>query len=235
MKKLAFAALLCGGLAQLGAGCVSETQDVTGDIDVTWNLLTGDENTPTGCPAGATTMAIVTQDEVGNEIVDLFDCELQAGTLVRDPGTYVIYAWLTDEATNAQYAYSLSDEVLVVTGGVEAVNFNISIDRGSFYFDWVINYAGAPSDCAAQPVGDVTITSTLVGGEGTLYDDTAPCDQYALTTRGLPAPGQYTLSIQLLDPTNQAAIYTAPAIDNELSWGNDFVGLGTIELDAAGN
>ena len=117
MKKLVFAALLCGGIAQLGTGCIITSSDddpnviYDGTISASWVLVSGDGNTPVGCPDGATTMEVITEDLTGYQIVDKFDCALGGGLIDREPGTYDIWTRLADDTSVFTYAQSLTDVV----------------------------------------------------------------------------------------------------------------------------
>lgn len=243
MKKLVFAALLCGGIAQLGTGCIIvsddeeppiEPVDDMGYINASWYLVSGDNEDPANCPEGATTIEVITQDGNGDQIIDQFDCIDGQGTISRYPGTYLTWVRLTDDSAVYDYAMSVSRDVVVEAGYEVPEDFTFSVDRGSFFFNWALLYAGESTDCASEDIGDVAVTSTLVGGNGTGYDDTAPCEDYQLTTGGMPL-GDYVLSVALLDSANSGAIYYAEEIEDSLLYGNHFKDLGTIQLDAAGN
>jgi hypothetical protein len=239
MKKLVFAALLCGGIAQMGTGCVITSGDddpnvvYDGTISASWFLVAGDANSPTGCPEGATTMEVITEDAGGFQIVDKFYCADGSGIIEREPGTYDIWTRLTDDTSTFDYAMSTSVQVSVEQGVDTPADFTFSIDRGSFYFGWEIAYAGEASDCNDPAIGDLAVTTTLVGTD-ILYDDPATCDNYNFTVPGLPL-GDYVVSVSLLDPANELAVYVADPVEASIDYGNHFNDLGIYILDAAGN
>lgn len=243
VKKLVFAALLCGSIAQLGTGCIITTSNdpdpILPDpdpttISATWNFLSGDDNAAVACPGYATTIELITQDSYGDQIVDQFDCTKDLVAVERDPGTYDVWVRLTDDTYVPTFAQSLSTVQTLAEGYDTPIDFAVSIDRGSFYFSWEIVDNGNTSDCNAIGIGNVGVTSTLVDDANTWYDEEADCAAYEYTTAGMVL-GTYTVSISLLDTTNEAAVYVADPVEETLRWGNDFVGLGNFVLDAAGN
>lgn len=241
MKKLVFAALLCGGIAQLGTGCIITSSGpddpiyYDGTISASWNLVSGDANTLVGCPDGATTIEVITENVAnGNQIVDQFDCINGGGVIERAPGTYDIWTRLTDDTALLTYAQSTLITVSVEAGVDTPADFTFSIDRGSFYLTWDIAYAGDPTGCDIADIGDVSVTSTVVGDPGTFYDDVAPCAQYEFTTPGLPLDS-YVVSVALLDAANEFAVYVADPVEADIEYGNHFNDLGNFTLDAAGN
>jgi hypothetical protein len=241
MKKLVFAALLCGGIAQLGTGCIITSSDpdepiyYDGTISASWTLVSGDANVQVGCPDGATTIEVVTENvDTGNQIVDQFDCVDGGGVIERAPGTYDIWTRLTDDTALLTYAQSTLVTVSVEAGVDTPADFTFSIDRGSFYLTWDITDAGNPAGCDIADIGDVSVTSTVVGDPGTFYDDVTPCAQYEFTTPGLPLDS-YVVSVALLDAANELAVYVADPVEADIEYGNHFNDLGNFTLDAAGN
>jgi hypothetical protein len=239
MKKLVFAALLCGGVAQMGTGCVITSGDddpnvviYDGTITASWFLVAGDGNDPVYCPDG-TTMEVITVDSRGDQIVDKFYCTDGGGIIERAPGVYEVWTRLTDDTSTLTYAMSTSVQVSVEQGIDSPIEFEFSLDRGSFYFSWEIDYDGQPSDCTEPGIGDVAVTMTLVG-PNTLFAEEAACNAYSVTTLGVPL-GDYVVSVALLDEFNELAIYTAEDVEASIEYGNHFNDLGLFILDAAGN
>jgi hypothetical protein len=242
VKKLVFAALLCGGIAQLGTGCIITTNEpdpILPDpdpttISATWQFLSGDGNDPVLCPGYATTVELITEDSFGDQIVDQFECGKELVAVERNPGTYDVWVRLTDDTHVPTYAQSLSAVVALDEGYDTPIDFVVSIDRASFFFSWEITDNAAAADCDVLGIGNVAVTSTLVGDGSTAYDEEATCAYYEYTTEGMVL-GTYTVSIALLDTENAGAVYVADSVEETLRWGNDFVNLGNFVLDAAGN
>lgn len=245
MKKLVFAALLCGGIAQMGTGCIITSDEPIapppppppiedGTISASWTLVSGDANAVVGCPDGATTIEVITEDVADNQIVDKFYCTDGGGVIEREPGVYDIWTRLTDDTSVLTYAQSTLTTVTVEEGIDTPADFTFSIDRGSFYLTWNITDAGDPAGCDVSGIGDVSVTSTVVGDPGTFYDDIAPCEQYEFTTPGLPLDS-YVVSVALLDAVNELAVYVAEPVEADIEYGNHFNDLGDFTLDAAGN
>ena len=99
MRKLVFVSLFSLSAMQLG-GCIiradDDDDDDFGAFDVTWNL-------DPGCPAGATTAQLVSQEvdidgnAIGSPIEDLFNCEDGGGTTADLPlGDYDVRAVTTE-------------------------------------------------------------------------------------------------------------------------------------------
>jgi hypothetical protein len=237
MKKLAFAALLCGGIAQMGTGCVITSDDpiviYDGTITASWSLVAGDANTPEYCPDG-TTMEVITEDASGYQIIDKFYCADGGGVIERAPGVYDVWTRLTDDTSFFTYAMSTSVQVGVEQGADRPIEFTFSVDRGSFYFGWEIVYGNELSDCNEPGIGNLGVATTVVNDPNTFYDDEAFCDDYRFTVPGLPL-GDYVVSVALLDENDNLAVYTAEPVEASIEYGNHFNDLGIFILDAAGN
>lgn len=233
MKNLVLTAMLCAGTASLGTGCVIvDGGDPANTITASWTLVSGDANTPVGCPPGADTIALTSQDSFGTVVVDLFDCADGIGTSGNLPAdNYLVWLELTDFSGEVLYAKSLSEEVTVFEDGDSTVSFEFSIDRGAFYMAWDVYEGGVQSSCENVGATEFSLTYTDINNE--LYDeDRFPCTAYAGTTAGLPAPAIWTMSPALLDPS-ELAIAVGDPITDELEYGNHYKDLGLIILDTA--
>jgi hypothetical protein len=234
MKNLVLTALLCTGTASLATGCiiVDGGGDSPNTITASWNLVSGDANTPTGCPAGADTIALISEDSFGGLVTDLFDCADGIGTTSDMPAdNYTVWLELTDFGGEVTYAKSLSEVVTVFEDGDSSVGFEFSIDRGAFYMAWEVYESGAPSSC--ENVGATQFSLTITDANNELYaDDPFPCSQYEGTTAGLPAPAPWTMSPAIIDDT-QLALAVGDTISDALQYGNEYRDLGLIILDTA--
>ena len=233
MKNLVLTALLCTGAASMATGCIIvDGGDPANTITASWNLVSGDDNAPTGCPAGADTIAMISEDSFGTRTTDLFDCADGIGTSGDLPAdNYTVWLQLTDFSGQSLYAQSLSTDLTVFEDGDTSVGFEFSIDRGAFYMAWDVYEAGVQSSC--ENVGATQFSLTITDANNELYaDDTFPCNEYAGTTAGLPAPAPWVLSPAIIDDT-QLALAVGDTISDELQYGNEFRDLGTIILDTA--
>ena len=229
MKNLVFAALCCAGLAQFATGCVVVEPST---ITATWSLVSGDNNAPTDCPAGATTIGMVSLGANDQLFVDLFDCEAGAGTTADMPvGAYYTYLNLQDDSGNILYAQSRGTDVTVFEEGDSPLTFEFSIDRGEFGVSWIIADGGVASDCDSVLATEFVLDHTDANGD--LYaSDHFPCTDLAGVTPVIPL-GDWTVSPSIIDDT-QLAIAVGDPIDASIEYGNHFVQLGTVILDVQG-
>lgn len=211
-----------------------DCQEVDGTITASWTLVSGDNNDPAACPAGATTVALISQDSLGEQTTDLFDCAAGGGTtapLVAD--NYLAWIQVTDDTGAVLYAQSLSTDVPVAPGADTPVTFEVSLDRGSFTLAWEIQEAGAPSDCATVGGTTVSLVSTDINTD--FWEDRWDCPDGGGSSAGL-ALGTYTESVSLLDnpdPNVGLAIAVADAVEASLDYGNHYYDLGLFILDTA--
>jgi hypothetical protein len=214
-------------------GSIPDGPLTSSTITVSWSLVAGDANSPTGCPE-ETTIEVITEGASGLQIIDLFNCTDGGGIIEREPGVYTSWIRLTDDSGVIVYAMSTSTQVTVEQGADTPVAFTFPIDRGSFYLGWEITYDGAPSDCSEPGIGAVEVITTLVSDPNTWYDDHTLCNAYRATLPGRPL-GEYVVSVALLDVANEQAVYVADPVEASIVYGNHLNDLGTFVLDAAGN
>lgn len=232
MKRLMLITALC---AHASAACVVTSDDPDSRLQVTWNLVAGDDNAPSSCPPGIT-VAVVAEpigdgDDTfgdGDEILDLFDCPVRSGWTDPLPsGRYVIWVDLHDR-TDQLVAQSSARELLLGVGEQRALDYEISLDRGSFALTWSISEGTRSSSCAEVNAGEVRIASTLVRPDGTSYDDFFACTDGQAITPGLPL-GEYRVAVSLVDGA-RASLHAPLVIDAALEFGNAFVDLGSIDF-----
>ncbi|WP_428264403.1 hypothetical protein [Haliangium sp.] len=228
---------ICICITLLSAGCVVTAADEDSRVQVSWGLVSGDANSPVGCPPYVTTVAVVSEpvDDGdgqlgdGDEVYDLFDCRDGAGSIdVLAPGQYDIWVDLLDQDGYlvAQSGYQRLD---LDIGDERALGFDISLDRGSFGLTWSLTDGERALGCREVKAERVWVASTLLGSDGTSYDDMFTCVDGQAVTPGLPL-GDYRVSVNLLD--QQGEPMQAPVIlEDSLEIGNDFKDLGHFEFD----
>lgn len=236
MKKLVIPALLLGALQSTGcifvAGDDDGGDDVApgdeGNIAASWELVAGDQNTPSGCPAGATTAAIIAQRSGdATPFRDLYNCEDGSGTATDLPlGDYTIWVEITDDNGTTLYARSEAvNATLDLAGETVTANFEINVDHG--YFDVSYEFPTA-TDCTDPDQDGVSVLSTLSGTtEG--YDDVFLCTDglapNVATTAPLPI-GDYTVVVALIDGVG-AVLAESDPIQDSIDFGHEFEWLGT--------
>jgi hypothetical protein len=194
-------------------------------------------NSVLGCPTGYDTAALVNQpidvngNDVGQPIIDLFDCAAGAGTSASLPATtYLTWVQITDHSGANVYAKSVP-ATLDVTDVDLTYNTDILDDGGYFAFAWNLTRGGAPTTCSAEGVegsqSGVELTATVSGGTQAATDQ-FNCDDGQGVTSGFPA-GNYTVSIDAF--VGATAAGTAPAINSSIQDRNAVTNLGTVNID----
>jgi hypothetical protein len=113
-------------------------------------------------------------------------------------------------------------------GEQRALSYEISLDRGSFGLTWTIADDGRSARCADVNAGEVRVASTLVGPDGTTYDDFFSCIDGEAITPGLVL-GDYRVGVTLVDGA-RASLHQPLLIEASLDFGNAFVDLGSVEF-----
>jgi hypothetical protein len=233
MKRLMFITALC---AHASAACVVTSDDPDSRLQVTWNLVAGDDNAPSACPPGVVTATVVAEplsdgDDTfgdGDEILDIFDCAVRSGWTDPLPsGRYLIWVDIYDRAEQL-VAQSGAQELILGVGEQRALEYEISLDRGSFALTWSISDGVRGASCAEVNAGEVRVASTLVRPDGTSYDDFFPCTDGQAITPGL-ALGEYRVAVSLVDGA-RASLHAPLVIEAALEFGNAFVDLGSIDF-----
>lgn len=246
MKKLVLSAMLVGGLAHLATGCVingGDPVDEFGGTEISWELLTGDNDDLAFCPGDASTMLVHYGDHTdpANVIIDVTEEFFCADGSVGDspnvalsgdlvPGIYDVWLELLDLDGNT-YAVSFIQESVAIDAGLNTVlSFAFTVDRGYFYADWNLTLDGldvvACEDAGASYFaldGTYIPTSDLVPNEFV-------CNDFYGETRNLPL-GEWTFVPSVLD-IDRGLIEMGDSIDNNfLDYGNQFASLGIFVFD----
>jgi len=241
MKKLVWSSFVLAATSQaMGCILVSDDDD-TGSVSVSWSPLTVDSNgneVAATCPEGATTAIIYAlPDGSSDPYEDWVDCGDGAGTARDLPeGPYQVWVRLTDSTRVNRFAESGSALVDVVAGETSTVpRLDIFVDHAFYTVAWRLLGGGVEAGCAnVVGAGDVAIDAT--DGGGGLYDHLVPCEDgqggFEAATKPLPINDNYTVSVQLMNAENSAAISEAAVVsDTEtLSYGNQFSSLGTVDV-----
>ena len=252
MKKLILSALVIGAVSQ-AAGCIIVADDdQTGDAQVTWDLLSADQNgnsIPASCPSGATTAKIFALPDgaaAGDAYIDKYDCAAGGGLAADLPdGRYLVWVALTDTSENTLFAQSGSLVTDIVAGATTPVNHDIFVDHAFYQLSWTLNPTGGGSVNCSQVVGQdgVSVLTTVAGGAN-FIDSILDCEEglapASTITTPIPSapsdanPGaQYTIAVSLLNQQQQSigdAPTVAPSPDRALNYGNEFQDLGTLAI-----
>jgi hypothetical protein len=247
MKKLILSALVIGAASQ-AAGCIIVSDDDdTGDAQVTWSLLSADQNgnaIAAGCPSGATSAIVYALPDgapAGDAYIDKYDCAAGGGRAADLPaGRYLVWVRLTDTSENTLFAESGSLITDIATNAVTPVSHSIFVDHAFYQLSWRLNPPGGSNFSCSQVVGENGVSIVATTGGGGPLDEIADCESGispAVHTM-LPLPSnlngqQYTMSITLLNGQDQV-IGSAPTIpasaDRALDYGNEYEDLGTVDI-----
>lgn len=247
MKKLILSALVIGAATQ-AAGCIIVTDDDhTGDAQVTWDLLSADQNgnpIAAGCPSGATTAVVYALPDgapAGDAYIDKYDCVAGAGRAADLPeGRYLVWVRLTDTSENTLFAESGSLITDIVDGGVTPVNHDIFVDHAFYQLSWTLTPTAGGSVNCSQVVGEDGVSILATNSGGGFIDTIVDCEEgygtNSTITDPLPsnlAGAQYTIAVSLLNAAQQS-IGDAPTIpaslDRALDYGNEYQDLGTVDI-----
>jgi hypothetical protein len=231
---------LIAAVVSQAAGCIiSSSDDTSSDAFITasWHLKNVD-NTVTPCPSGFDTAALYSQEvdstghNVGQPIIDLFDCSAGTGrSSGLPPSTYYSYVAITDHTNANQYAQSV--EALVdVTNSDKTIDATILNDGGYFQLAWGLtkHSNGAPITCAdVAGISGVDALSTDVSDSSNSASDTFNCeDMTGITSPFLAAT--YTISVSALD-ASMAQISDSLVLTNKvIQPQNQVTNLGTVNI-----
>jgi len=221
-----------------GDGCTACTLDTGGGAHVgaTWQIKNVAGATQ-GCPSGFDTAALINQpvdangNNVGQPIIDLFDCVAGAGTSAELPATsYKTWVQITDHAGTNVYAKSVP-ALLDVTTTDLTYNTDILTDGGYFSFAWVLTQGGTQVTCSQAGVtgtaSGVELTATVSGG-GAAADDQFTCEDGYGVTSGYAA-GDYTIHIDAF--TSAGALGSGADIaTSTIQPQNQVTNLGTVNV-----
>lgn len=238
MKNLVLSALLFAGLTQ-AAGCIIEDNGDgdTGDVDVSWALLSSDASgnpIASACPPGADTIQINAQR--GNDIpfTDKYLCSAPGGIADRlEPGRYAVWITITDTAGTTKFAESGAYLVDVVGGGVTPVDIDIFTDRAFFQAGWSLT--GRATTCAAAGADHMSVLATVTGGSNGFDDDSQRCvdgegGNTVLTQLPVPIGTTYTVVVAALNSAGLSIGDSAPLTNRPLDYGNKYENLGIVNV-----
>jgi hypothetical protein len=234
MKNFALASLLAGSVSVLGAGCKVVSYD-DGVIHAEVVLSNAGPGALGECQQ-FDAIRIITEDEFGDQTVDLHNCdETDVHSSLLAGGDYTI--WLDyvyeEDATDAIPASVIGTTGtldLTVDGDVD-VAANIELDHGFLSAAWFLeDDGGNPLDCAdVAGQNGIGILATLAGateGVDTLLD----CTDAA----GFTAPlelGTHEVEVTLIDGSSPPlALGASEIIDATIENGNEYVDIGDVTV-----
>jgi hypothetical protein len=220
-------------------GCTNCTIDAaTAHVGATWQIKDV-AGTAQPCPSGFDTAALVNQlvdssgANMGQPILDLFDCTAGAGTSATLPAhAYKTWVQITDHSGASVYARSVPATLDVTTTDL-TYNTDILTDGGYFSLSWILQGAVSNNQLTCTQAGvtgsssGVETVATLASSSNAVTDQFTCDDGYGVTS-GLPA-GTYTVSIDAF--TSGGAVGTAPTLTNQtITAPNNVTSLGTITI-----
>ena len=235
MKKLFFASLLCGTMAQAGTGCVVVTEEdpvVEGVFDVQWILTEGPTDDPgAGCGDGVTAEIVAKDTFSGEEYSTIYDCEDGGGqTGLLPAGEYDVWVNIfngPDIFNDALIAQAVDPQRATIDVDGSVVLLDFEFPAGAYIgLTWSVDDGlGEGAQCEDLNADGVSVLATLVGTD-TAFDDIYNCSDYAATTPQLLV-GEYFVTVNLLD--GQESLNEATTEDNFfLEFGNQLYDLGNF-------
>ncbi len=187
--------------------------EATGAFDVSWDP---DPN----CPDGATTAQVVSVDDTGAEVVDLYWCEDFAGlTGPLALGSYDVFVNLTDTDELGLFAQSFIEQAeLAALDDVAVLDFAFPADVAFLGAGWTVM-----PDCQAAGIAAVELHDEVRGVLGG-----AACDAGALVLE--LELGAYKVHLQGLASDGESVVATSPVLSTELEFGNQLAELDGFEL-----
>ena len=190
------------------------------------------------CPPTYDTAALYSQEidvnynNVGNPVIDLFDCSAFTGvTAALAPTTF--YSWVAIETHDGSMTYASTVAAYVdLTTSDKSFNATIYDDGGYFELAWTLvgGTSGTPLHCSDVTAihGVESVSTDTASGSQAIVDKFNCTDHYGVTAV-LPE-GDYTISVDAFD-SNNASIGTAPAIPTSTIQGpNKVTNLGTVTI-----
>ncbi|ACY12779.1 hypothetical protein [Haliangium ochraceum] len=232
---MSLAAMSLAAMSLAGSGCVVVTDMADEDdsrLSITWGLQAGDDNAPAACPPGAT-VAVISEplDDGdyglgdGDEIYDLYDCVDRAGvTGPLPPGSYDVWIDVIDESGERLLAQSNFETATLGFGELRALDYDISLDRGSFYVTWELADDVRALSCAEASAGELRVDSRPELAPGASFEDFFSCSDGQALTPGLPL-GDYRVVLGLVDDKRES-VAAPEVLDGAIEFGNAFVDLG---------
>jgi|GEM_PF-2763677 len=242
MKNLVLSALLFVGLLP-ATGCIISsgddvTGDDTGDVAVSWQLLSSDaagNPVASQCPTGADTIEIFAQRGNDTPFSDKFLCTDDGGiATLLPPAQYAVWIQITDHNGTVKFAESAAQLVNVGAGGTSNVAIDIFTDRAFFQASWVLT--GRANSCAAAGADKVSILATVSGGANGFDDDKSNCvdgegnSKSVLTTTPVPIGEAYTVVVAALNTSGESIGDSAALPNRQLTYGNQYDDLGVVTI-----
>ena len=205
-----------------------------GYFAVSWFLRSGDANELVSCPDDHT-IQVVSIEQSGSQLVDLFDCvggsNSSSSGLTNDlpDGTYSIYINLMSPDDELVAQSALVEDVVLDGNriGVVDLDFEFSIDRGSFGLTWTLTEGDVERTCSEVSADKVAVNSIIVGTNQAFDDNFACADGQAITPT-LPI-GSYTIAVSLHD--GETLLDESLERQADIEFGNHFHDLGNFQFD----
>jgi len=236
MKKLVFAALMLGGLAQ-ATGCIITSDDDDDDVstaqfDVHWTLTEGTSDTTAACADyGIDTIQVVSEPTSGSQYIDLYDCTDGYNSTAPLPlGDYTVWVNALD-SSDAMVAQSNSEAATLDLGGeLVTLNYDFPVDGGFFALTWnLVDSSDNALTCADVYSGGVGVLSTIVGTSDA-YDDTFNCEAGQGVTDKVDI-ANYTVVVDILDEaTPPGSLGSSEPRTVSIDYGNQLNDLGNFEF-----
>jgi hypothetical protein len=214
------------------AACIIESDnddDVGANrIAVTWNYKINGVTQP-GCPAGANGVDLLIKNQgTGREDIYQYNCSDPVLIEYVNDGTYQIWVELMNGSTTYAQSLSLIDDVIGVD---KDITVDIHEDRGFFFTQWSLKgeVTNAPLTCSQVPgLAFISLLATPVG-TANLIDSKMDCGPGSGPSKAL-ATGLYTLSLDAVNPANQALGTAGIATNQPIANRNQVTSLGTVVI-----
>ena len=246
MKNLVLGSLFLAALASQTTGCIITSDD--GDyatMNAEWTFRSvnpqGDVSPPNLCPSGFLTVALHNQEidstgrPIGDEIIDVFDCDVGRDfTDELPPALYETTLLVTSDSGGQVYAESLP-QTLDVTIADKTFKTDIIDNGGYFKLSWDLQKTAtaAPITCSSLAATDgVGVTATLTSNTAIFVPDDFDCvdgEQFSVFTAPL-AKGTYTVAVQPINGASQSIGQTTTLANKTINDRNDVTDLGILVL-----
>lgn len=240
MKNLV---VLSGLIAAASTGCIISSSNSNAHVGATWQIKHFASGAEIGCPPGFDTAALYNQpldtngNEVGQPIIDLFDCTANAGrSAALPPTSYETWIEITTHDNSSVYAKSVPAFVDVTDVDL-TYNTDIYDDAGYFGMAWTLvgKNSGSPLTCEQAGVtGASSGVEMLINVTGTMTMDMDqfPCDDYQGVSKAYPE-GSYTVAVDAF--TSAGQVSDSVTKDNQTITGPNVVtNLGTASIPITG-
>ncbi len=238
MKKLVFAALMLGGLAQT-TGCIITSDDDddddvvnTAQFDVTWDLTEGESEVAAACADwGIETIQVVSAPTTGTEYIDLYNCT--DGFNATDPlplGDYTVWVNALDAGDNMVAQSNSQMSTLDLGGDLVPLTFSFPVDGGYFALTWdLVDTGDNVLTCSEVGSGGVGVLSTIVG-TADAYDDLFNCEDGEGVTAKVDV-ADYTVVVDILDTAEPpGSLGSSEPRTVSIDYGNHLNDLGNFEF-----